>query len=465
MSQNNELLACYKVLSLLEAASDNTEVMLDNMPGVIVVLSPQYRVLRANLEFAHICGCSIDDILGFDFLSLFSRENSDTLQRNVTLLKARGSLTEHSDFELEISAPSAQGAIRQFYWQASLVQRTRKNEGDLISITGKDLSELYQSEMKLKNIFSNIPLGMLMLDANGVVSEVLSQYSEVLFERNDLAGKRFTALFKDARNLSDAAIVEGLKQLDGCFGQSKVHYDKVEKAFPKMVAVNVGDSASSRWLNFNYQPIIKFNRVEGFIIMVENATDSMQAQRELERVSALERQIQAVYESAIRDPLTGLFTRLFMKDSLTSLIGNFSRGSIEELCVLLMDVDHFKSVNDTYGHQVGDSILSEVGRIILKQIRETDVAIRYGGEEFLIILPSNTSEMTSGRVVGNRIREEFAKFQLELPSGQVVKATISGGAAWCRKGENINLTIERADAQLYHAKRGGRNCIKTESGR
>jgi two-component system, cell cycle response regulator len=462
VSQNNELLACYKVLSMLETASDNTETMLDNMPGVVVVLNQNLQVIRANQEFVKLSGRDMETVLGFKFVSLFSAENADILQRQFALLKNGRQPNKRIDFELEITPRDDKKIARQFYWQASLVSLKKNAEGDLISISGKDLSELYQSEMKLKNIFSNLPLGMLMIDAKGKIKEVLSQFSEVLFDRNELIGVTFASLVEEAENGADRLIIEGLSNLSACFGQSKNHYDNVEKSFPKKIAINDARYAHTKWLSINYQPIFKLNRIDGFILLIEDATETEQAKKEIERVSVLERQILTVYEAAIRDPLSGLYTRLFMKDSVKSLISNFHRDSIEELAVLMMDIDHFKSINDTYGHKVGDMVISEIGRIILKRVRETDIAIRYGGEEFLIILPSNMSNMTSARIVADRIREDVANYRLKLASGEEVTVTISGGAASCGKGENIDLVIERADSYLYQAKRSGRNRIITE---
>ncbi|MES2674893.1 MAG: sensor domain-containing diguanylate cyclase [Pseudomonadota bacterium] len=462
MSQNNELLACYKVLSMLETASDNTETMLDNMPGVVVVLNQNLQVIRANQEFVKLSGRDMETVLGFKFVNLFSSENADILQRQFALLKNGRQFNKRIDFELEITLADEKKTTRQFYWQASLVSFKKGAEGDLISISGKDLSELYQSEMKLKNIFSNLPLGMLMIDEKGKVKEVLSQFSEVLFDRNELVGLSFSKLVEEAENGADRFIVEGLSNLSNCFGQSKNNYDNVEKTFPKKIAITDSHSTHTKWLSINYQPILKLNRIDGFILLIEDVTETEQAKKEIERVSVLERQILTVYEAAIRDPLSGLYTRLFMKDSVKSLIGNFHRDSIEELAVLMMDIDHFKSINDTYGHKVGDTVISEIGRIILKCVRETDIAIRYGGEEFLIILPSNMSNMTSARIVAERIREDVANYKLTLASGEEVAVTISGGAASCGKGENIDLVIERADGYLYQAKRSGRNRIITE---
>ena len=462
MNQNNELLACYKVLSVLETASDNTESMLDNIPGVVVVLNQTLQVIRANAEFCKLCGRSLDQILGFDFTTLFSAENLGSLNRQLANLKTMGRPLKRVDFELEILPPACQQEARQFYWQATLVALPRSAEGDLISITGKDLSELYQSEMKLKNIFANLPLGMLIFGPNGKVHDVLAQFSEVLFERDSLIGLHLESLLRDAENAHEENFVEGIANFNSCFGQTKTYYESIEKSLPRLVAINPSEGTVVKWLSINYQPIMKLNCIDGFILLVEDASDSVQAQREMERISALERQIQAVYETAIRDPLTGLYTRLFMKDGMKSLISSFERGATEELAVLMMDVDHFKTVNDTYGHKVGDTVLAEVGRIILEKVRGTDIAIRYGGEEFLIVLPSNASDMTSGNLVANRIRADLESLRVPLDSGQTIRVTISGGAAWCQRGENVSSAIERADGYLYQAKRGGRNRIVTE---
>jgi len=465
VSQNNELLACYKVLSLLEKASANSEAMLDDMPGVVVVLNQNLRVIRANQEFSKLCGRSMESVLGFEFTSLFSAESATFLLRQFALLKNAENPKKGIDFELEVLLSDQKQSTRQYYWQASLVTQKETAEGELISISGKDLSALYQSEMKLKNIFSNLPLGMLIIDSEGKIKEVLSQFSEALFDCDKLVGLNFTSLIKNAGNQQDEFLSAGLDNFNTCFGQSKNEYSNIERTFPRLISVEDSLNKNTKWLSINYQPILKLNCIDGFILLIEDTTESVQAKKEMERVSALERQIQAVYETAIRDPLTGLYTRLFMKDSVKALISSFHRGSFEELAVLMMDIDHFKNINDTYGHKVGDSIISEVGRVILKQIRETDIAIRYGGEEFLIILPSNLSNMTSARIVAERIRKDIENYCLTLHSGKEVRATISGGGAWCTRGENIELAIERADNYLYQAKRSGRNRIATEGDR
>jgi diguanylate cyclase (GGDEF)-like protein len=125
---------------------------------------------------------------------------------------------------------------------------------------------------------------------------------------------------------------------------------------------------------------------------------------------------------------------------------------------MMLDIDHFKSVNDTYGHQVGDRILKSIAAIIKSILREGDILVRYGGEEFLAILPAAASEDL--RLIGERIRRSVE--ESAHPDGdQVVRVTISvGGAAFPNQNvEKEGALLELADASLYQAKETGRNRV------
>lgn len=461
-NNNNELLASYKVFSLLEKASDNAEFMLDNMPGMFVVVTKDLKVVRSNREFAAIAGFAIDDVLGFDLKTLFSPENTLSLLRYLAPLQTGNTDTKNIEFELEIIAPHLKTVTRQCYWQASMLSLKNSAYGDLISITGKDISDLYQTEMKLQSIFSNLPLSVLLIGSDGKIKEVLSQFSEVIFNSNKLVGTSFVSLFKNAKGIDNDCSIDGLINIVSCLGKNKSSYSDAADSLPRAIAIHDKYRADIKWVSIGCQPIMKSGVVDGFIVMIEDATETVATRREMDRVSELERQIQTVYETAIRDPLTGLYTRLFMKESLKNITSNFHREHINGMAILIMDVDHFKRINDTHGHGMGDKVLSEIGRVILNQIRDKDIAIRYGGEEFLIVLPSNLGDINSGKIVAERIRQEVANLKFELTSGEVVTVTISGGAAWCNKDEHIDAAIERADGHLYEAKRLGRNCIVSE---
>jgi two-component system cell cycle response regulator len=154
------------------------------------------------------------------------------------------------------------------------------------------------------------------------------------------------------------------------------------------------------------------------------------------------------------DVLTGLFNRRHLVEQLKSSISTGSRRD-EPVGVLLFDVDHFKSVNDTYGHPAGDAVLIELARRLSSELRAGDVAGRWGGEEFLVILPSTG---LAGTVeAGERIRSVVAG-QPFLAGDEVISVTISGGGA---SGIDIDdeALVHRADTGLYEAKDRGRNCV------
>ncbi len=160
---------------------------------------------------------------------------------------------------------------------------------------------------------------------------------------------------------------------------------------------------------------------------------------------------------AALDPLTGVFNRRFGLGRLHEEFERSIRSSIP-LGLLMLDIDHFKSVNDTYGHQVGDRILKSVASIIRSILREGDILVRYGGEEFLAILPAASSEDL--RLIGERIRR--ATEESAHPEGdQTIRVTISiGGAAYPNQNvEKESSLLQLADDSLYKAKETGRNKV------
>jgi diguanylate cyclase (GGDEF)-like protein len=164
---------------------------------------------------------------------------------------------------------------------------------------------------------------------------------------------------------------------------------------------------------------------------------------------------------ASTDALTGLPNRRALEDELNRSAARGSRDGTW-LSLLALDVDHFKSFNDTYGHAAGDAVLATVGRILIEQCRKGDMPARYGGEEFTVILP-NTNPL-GATVVAERIRRAFEMSETHF-DGRTLKITMSLGIA-SAQGPAINpvaVLAGRADEALYSAKRGGRNRVATAS--
>jgi diguanylate cyclase (GGDEF)-like protein len=157
---------------------------------------------------------------------------------------------------------------------------------------------------------------------------------------------------------------------------------------------------------------------------------------------------------ATTDGLTGLANhRTFQARLDEHLLASQRYG--KRLALILCDIDHFKSVNDTYGHPVGDQVLRGVARALQKEARATDLVARHGGEEFAVIMPE--TDAAGGRVIAERIRVKVGAFALATELGQL-RVTISLGlATFPDDGRRKAELVELADACLYHAKRSGRN--------
>lgn len=166
---------------------------------------------------------------------------------------------------------------------------------------------------------------------------------------------------------------------------------------------------------------------------------------------------EALREEAIRDPLTGLFNRRYLEETLPLSLRNQQRTN-EPLTVAMLDLDHFKSFNDKYGHEAGDIVLKEIGALLCSSLRGGDIACRYGGEELVIILSGATLEHALPRM--ENIRQLVMNHCIHSSGRKLPAITVSIGISEARPGETDAATIlKRADIALYKAKQSGRNRI------
>lgn len=175
----------------------------------------------------------------------------------------------------------------------------------------------------------------------------------------------------------------------------------------------------------------------------------------------LQRLIDGLCEISLKDPLTGLGNRRHFHTILERSIDVVARSG-ESILLLLLDIDHFKSINDKHGHLAGDQVLREIALCLARCLRPMDTVARYGGEEFAVILPN--CRPIFGLAVAERIRQSVAALAIPVSPLLTLQATISIGGAfapeWVRS--TTDLWIERADSQLYRAKSEGRNQVCLE---
>ncbi|WP_372831416.1 GGDEF domain-containing protein [Pontibacterium sp.] len=178
------------------------------------------------------------------------------------------------------------------------------------------------------------------------------------------------------------------------------------------------------------------------------------AQSEIESLKA---ELEKTRQDARVDPLTGLFNRRVFETELGTLLYGGNAGAVT---LVMVDVDHFKKFNDTYGHLMGDKVLQYVGKLLRDFCPEPMLAVRYGGEEFAVIMPALTANKSAE--LANALREKIQAIRIkQKKSGEVISSiTASFGVAESRQEDSINTLIERADKALYSAKEGGRNQVK-----
>jgi len=168
--------------------------------------------------------------------------------------------------------------------------------------------------------------------------------------------------------------------------------------------------------------------------------------------------IDGLCELSLRDPLTGLFNRRHFVSVLQREIDVAARTG-EPALLLMIDIDHFKRINDTHGHLVGDLVLQAVAKCLAHCIRPMDTLARYGGEEFAIVIPNCVPKV--GQAVAERVLRAVEAMEIPVGLGAPMRATISVGGAyapeWVRS--TTALWIDRADNQLYRAKHEGRNRV------
>lgn len=233
----------------------------------------------------------------------------------------------------------------------------------------------------------------------------------------------------------------------------------------RIIEVRVPRTDGDRYYITTVKPVLDAEgKVTSVICISKEITDRKRMEEELRRVneqlSAQLAEIESLHETlreqAIRDPLTGLYNLRFLTESMKREIAQATRDRVP-LSVVLMDIDHFKVFNDTYGHKAGDEVLQALGKILSSKTRAGDIACRYGGEEFMVIMPSAHPQEAFRRA--EQWRKIFASTHI-TNKGQVLSATLSAGVATFPDHGTTDDDIWRAaDNALYKAKSAGRDCV------
>jgi two-component system cell cycle response regulator len=240
---------------------------------------------------------------------------------------------------------------------------------------------------------------------------------------------------------------------DGLRLCARVRSDAATRQLPILAVVNPDDvSQAVRALDLGVNDIIHRP--------VDAGELSARARTQLRRKHYADRlrdQLDQSLEMAVTDPLTGLHNRRYISSRLRQALASANNGGAP-VSVMIADIDHFKSINDLYGHEAGDVVLQGFAGRMQSALRALDLAARYGGEEFLVVMPG--AGMAEARIAAERLRSTVAEEPFVLEDGTDIAVTVSVGLAQASFGETFEALLRRADAALYTAKNEGRNQVQ-----
>jgi diguanylate cyclase (GGDEF)-like protein/PAS domain S-box-containing protein len=322
--------------------------------------------------------------------------------------------------------------------------------GSVQDITDRKLmeEELRESEEKYHELVKYAPAGIYEYDYETnlftSVNDVICEYTG--YTRDELLTTNFFNILTEESQKLMLARLEKLMAKELSIKQAEVQ--TVEYCIRKK-------GGEELWVRLSARYIYESGKLKGSTGVVYNITDRKQAEDMLKESEKKYREL------SIIDDLSQLYNSRHFHAQIEIEIERSNRYG-QPLTLLLLDLDKFKKFNDKYGHVEGDYVLSRLGQVIKRCLRETDSAYRYGGEEFTIMLPMTTSE--EGIVTAKRIQTELRKEAFSPVLGQEVYLTISIGLAQYKPKEEMKAFVHRVDQLMYKGKKNGKGRICSDDG-
>ena len=407
-----------KIEASLKSEHDLLTTTLMSMGEGVVLAKLTGEILLLNAAAEKISGYHFDDIVNRDFNEVFQVYDIHSGSRVAgfvsQLVKSGKQISQSTRFDLLRS----DGEKVRLSANVALFRSVDEDEVNVV-ISFRDISKEHELESQIEG-FLNVNIDMLGIgDREGHLLRINRKFEEVLgYQEAEIVGQNVITF---------------------------VHPDDRQLTLDALVAVKTQDSVQSyvnriRCKNGTYR-LIEWNSTPGIGRFVYISA------RDITKTRLLEEQLR---EKANRDELTGLFNRHYFDLIIDDSLHHADRYN-EPLSILLLDIDHFKQVNDTYGHPVGDELLRSVARTISRSVRESDFVIHFGGEEFIILLPR--TDLQGAQTVAEKIRQAIES----NPLPEVGVSTASLGIAEHIRYESFRHWYRRVDEALYQAKQSGRN--------
>ncbi len=331
--------------------------------------------------------------------------------------------------------------------------------------------KMLMDELRLRDKTS-MQMGIQPTIANTFISDV-SGSRVMLIDDDEVQGKQIVAKLKDTYEVEwvvdpeeasaraksgnfDAILVSTLlSDVDGLRLSSQIKSQEETRNVPLLVFVDEDDTHTMF-------KALEMGINDYLTAPVDKNEMTVRVRTQIRRKKyqeALKSQYQKSISMAITDGLTGLYNRHYLNTHLDNMVKQALQNS-KNLSVMMLDMDHFKTINDTYGHDVGDMVLKQMSDLIIHTSRSTDLVARFGGEEFVILMPETDLQAAVG--AANRVRKiiETTPFKINA-AGETTQGTVSIGVANLHtEGESSESLLKRADEALFAAKHSGRNAVK-----
>lgn len=418
--------------AIAEEQRKNFSTFFNSIDAFLFVLEDDGRIKYVNHTMLNGLGYSREELINKDVLLLHPPELQEEARR-IFLAMTRGE-------QRYCAIPLQHKNGRQIPVESRIIKGYWSGEEVFFAVS-KDISNLALSEKKFSYAFYLNPTLMSISSLeDGYYLDVNESYCEKLeYKREELVGHSSVKLGifmnTNARELAKEIIIK-----EGKLVNHKIIFRT--KSGKELIGLT-----SANQINIGGKDYL-LTMINDITELEEMHTNLQKKNHQLEKLNRL------LVTQAVTDELTGLYNRRYIVTSLEREIERAERY-LQPLTVMMLDLDRFKKVNDSYGHPVGDQVLVTAAAIIRSNIRKIDIAGRFGGEEFMVILPqTNLSDST---VVAERIRQEIEQCPF---TSKDIHVTISIGI--CEyAGEDMNQLVSRADELLYLAKNNGRNRIET----
>ena len=440
----------------LKESENKYRLLAENIQDVVFVMD-------MNLNYTYISP-SVKILRGYEPEEALKHTPAETLTPSSVDLVLRSlseimeiEKSEHRDINisrtLQLEMTRKDGTTFWVEMKASFIRDENQRPVGIMGLT-RDITErknvesqretaleaLRESEYKYKSLIENIHDIIFTIDLEGKITFVSKRAKEISgYENAEMINKN---IFNFIPEEDHQRTMENLQK--GIKGEKIKHIQMPVTA----------KSGEKLFFEFSFSRIYKDGAVVGAQGTAVDITERKKAEDELRKSELRYREL------SIIDDLTQLYNSRHFYALLEREVERSNRYE-QPLTILMLDIDKFKAFNDTYGHIEGDYVLSRLGQMVKRCLRETDSAYRYGGEEFMIMLPMTTSD--EGVVTAKRIQAALRKEAFPLVLGQEVYITVSIGLAQYKPKEEMKAFVHRVDQFMYQAKKNGRNRIFFES--